>query len=343
MVKLFLYNSLANTKEQFTGKELDENTDLMYFGARYYDPELAQWISPDPKGQYYSPYGYAGNPISFIDPNGEWFFSLINPALLPLDIWLWTMTAGAAGTYLFASLDAAINHNKGWKGFDPREWEGQWSMSGDNAGNTDINNDGDRIGGHDQDGKEREEAIERSQQDADEALRDLATSHNYESTPMDPYQRSGSYYFGEELEFGEIPDMALTSGALELTLAGPWMNQPVAPRSGMNTELIREGFYNLGYGAVTGVASALLFASALAASAAPEPVLTKSGAVPLYGAAWTFGTISLGAFVMGGSQIYMGTQGAGNLPATLPMLDMYLPGYPKGSIDATKDAFFPDN
>jgi len=37
-----------NTAYQFTGKELDEETQLYYFGARYYDPRTAVWQSPDP-------------------------------------------------------------------------------------------------------------------------------------------------------------------------------------------------------------------------------------------------------------------------------------------------------
>jgi RHS repeat-associated protein len=32
----------------FTGKELDEETGLYYFGARYYNPERARWLSVDP-------------------------------------------------------------------------------------------------------------------------------------------------------------------------------------------------------------------------------------------------------------------------------------------------------
>ena len=32
----------------FTGKELDEETGLYYFGARYYDPVRARWASADP-------------------------------------------------------------------------------------------------------------------------------------------------------------------------------------------------------------------------------------------------------------------------------------------------------
>lgn len=37
-----------NTSYEFAGKELDEETQLYYFGARYYDPRTSVWESPDP-------------------------------------------------------------------------------------------------------------------------------------------------------------------------------------------------------------------------------------------------------------------------------------------------------
>src|SRR3972149_3479147 len=33
---------------KFTGKELDPETGLYYYGGRYYDPEISRFISPDP-------------------------------------------------------------------------------------------------------------------------------------------------------------------------------------------------------------------------------------------------------------------------------------------------------
>ena len=62
----------------FTGKEHEEETELDYFGARYYDADLGLWISPDPARQFYNPYLYAGNnynPVNGIDPDGNQLIS----------------------------------------------------------------------------------------------------------------------------------------------------------------------------------------------------------------------------------------------------------------------------
>lgn len=47
---------------------------LNYFGARYYDSDVAQWISVDKKRQFWSGYSYTGNgynPINGVDPDGN--------------------------------------------------------------------------------------------------------------------------------------------------------------------------------------------------------------------------------------------------------------------------------
>ena len=54
----------------FTGKMLTEETGLVYFGARWYDPEVGVWGSRDPKEQLWNRYGYSTNPVSTIDPDG---------------------------------------------------------------------------------------------------------------------------------------------------------------------------------------------------------------------------------------------------------------------------------
>jgi len=58
----------------FNGKELDEETGLYYFGARYYDPRTSIWSSVDPKAErhpMWSPFvAMADNPIRLSDPDG---------------------------------------------------------------------------------------------------------------------------------------------------------------------------------------------------------------------------------------------------------------------------------
>lgn len=59
----------------FNGKELDYETGLYYYGARYYDPKTALWLNTDPLAEKYpnvSPYTYTlNNPIKYIDPDGR--------------------------------------------------------------------------------------------------------------------------------------------------------------------------------------------------------------------------------------------------------------------------------
>jgi RHS repeat-associated protein len=61
------------TRYKFTGREADDLTGLLYYRARYYDPQSGRFISEDPKGfnAGYNFYEYAGgNPIQGTDPEG---------------------------------------------------------------------------------------------------------------------------------------------------------------------------------------------------------------------------------------------------------------------------------
>jgi RHS repeat-associated protein len=68
-------NDKWNTPYLFNGKELDEETGLYYYGARYYSSKESVWLSVDPLAEKYpdwSPYAYALlNPVKYVDPDGK--------------------------------------------------------------------------------------------------------------------------------------------------------------------------------------------------------------------------------------------------------------------------------
>jgi RHS repeat-associated protein len=59
----------------FSSKRTDKETDLIYFGRRYYNPALGRWITQDPQGFEDGPNLYAyvhNNPLTEIDLYGLW-------------------------------------------------------------------------------------------------------------------------------------------------------------------------------------------------------------------------------------------------------------------------------
>ena len=70
-------NGTWNSPYLFNSKELDEETRLYYYGARYLNPTNCMWLSVDPLFEKYvgmSPYNYcAGNPVKLVDVDGREF------------------------------------------------------------------------------------------------------------------------------------------------------------------------------------------------------------------------------------------------------------------------------
>ncbi|MCQ2210396.1 MAG: RHS repeat-associated core domain-containing protein [Paludibacteraceae bacterium] len=75
-------NGVWNTPYLFNAKELDGETGLYYYGARYLNPKDTRWMSVDPLFEKYvgmSPYGYcAGNPVRLVDVDGRRTFNVTN-------------------------------------------------------------------------------------------------------------------------------------------------------------------------------------------------------------------------------------------------------------------------
>ena len=61
----------CNNTRKFTGKEFDADSNLYYYGARYYDPYIGRFTQRDPAGDGVNWYTYvANNPLKFVDPTG---------------------------------------------------------------------------------------------------------------------------------------------------------------------------------------------------------------------------------------------------------------------------------
>ena len=130
---------------KFTAKELDEETGLYYYGARYLDPKYSRWISADPALGEYIPkapvsdeakrynqnlpgiggvfnhinsnlYHYAGNnPVRYIDPDGRFDKAQFSWALIQTFGGIVEVTAGllaegvSAGVSTYAVIDGIYN------------------------------------------------------------------------------------------------------------------------------------------------------------------------------------------------------------------------------------------
>ena len=69
------HSSSEEMPYKFNGKEFDQETGLYYYGARYMNPKTSLWYGVDPLAETYETIGgyvyCAGNPVKFVDPNGE--------------------------------------------------------------------------------------------------------------------------------------------------------------------------------------------------------------------------------------------------------------------------------
>ncbi|MFJ2744990.1 RHS repeat-associated core domain-containing protein [Streptomyces sp. NPDC087440] len=73
-------------------------TGLYHYGARYYDPRIGRFTSPDPSGQEKNPYLYAeGDPVNRIDPSGLFSLSDVTETV-----------GGALGTVVAGAATAAV-------------------------------------------------------------------------------------------------------------------------------------------------------------------------------------------------------------------------------------------
>jgi RHS repeat-associated protein len=64
-------NGTVSFKASFTGKQIDEETCLYYFNARWYDAELGRFVTEEPARDGTNWYEYCrNNPLGAVDPTG---------------------------------------------------------------------------------------------------------------------------------------------------------------------------------------------------------------------------------------------------------------------------------
>lgn len=80
----------------YTGHERELNSGLIYARARFYDPVLGTFLTPDPAGEFTSPYTYSGwDPVNANDPTGRF-------------IGIAAIIAAFLAGFVVAAIDAAI-------------------------------------------------------------------------------------------------------------------------------------------------------------------------------------------------------------------------------------------
>lgn len=113
----YINGALIN-KYKFTEKERDSETNLDYFGARYYDSELGRWLQVDPLADKYpgwSPYNYAvNNSIRLIDTDGK---AVFDPLWSSEHGWISGIDAKAL---TLSTMYNALNGNTQQLGYDVR-------------------------------------------------------------------------------------------------------------------------------------------------------------------------------------------------------------------------------
>ena len=123
----------------FSGKHYDSETGLVYFGHRFYCPELKRWLTPDPAFQTTDLYQYCfNNPFSFFDPDGRFAIAvpLVNFAIgfgsvVSSPIWGTGAIAVAAGAAIgYAGYKGVQYFNDSWDAKERADFEQQLADMG---------------------------------------------------------------------------------------------------------------------------------------------------------------------------------------------------------------------
>lgn len=114
------FENLHLNRTLFSGKELQDaaigNGGMLGwydFGARYYNPYIGHWMTPDPALQVFNPYLFCGNaPMCYIDQDGRFFWIIVGVAAA-----FGAYMGGAAANDSWAPWKWDWSSGKTWGGF----------------------------------------------------------------------------------------------------------------------------------------------------------------------------------------------------------------------------------
>jgi RHS repeat-associated protein len=136
-----------NVRFKFTNKELDVSSQLYYFNARYYDPDMCRFISADSQlggsinqADIFNAYAYTlNNPVNYTDPSGHgifsWLASLIVDILeIVVGVVIEAVSEGSltvlAQTLIGAGINGGIYSATHYSNFSWKDWGIQQAIGG---------------------------------------------------------------------------------------------------------------------------------------------------------------------------------------------------------------------
>ncbi|MFF9119124.1 RHS repeat-associated core domain-containing protein [Streptomyces massasporeus] len=118
-------------EKNFVGGTKDP-TGLVHLGAREYDPSTGRFISVDPVADFTDPQqikGYAysnNNPITFADPDGKFFGSLIGLILAVVTLIVAVISYVTTRSHRFVQLRRHVHHGQGQLRLGRWRWRWRW-------------------------------------------------------------------------------------------------------------------------------------------------------------------------------------------------------------------------
>ena len=100
-------------------QDVSSGLEMYDFHARFYDPQLGRWFTPDPAEQFHNPYLVMGNnPVMYVDPDGESVVLVLGIGAL-VGAYVGGATAAGAGGLVDANWNPFGGEQGSWGFNDP--------------------------------------------------------------------------------------------------------------------------------------------------------------------------------------------------------------------------------